>query len=45
MASRLRIILASLVTLGVATACLAPPVNSPTTNVVQNTPVRVPQNS
>jgi hypothetical protein len=28
-----------------AAACLAPPVNSPTTNVVQNTPVRVPQNS
>jgi hypothetical protein len=45
MASRLRILIASLVTLAAATACLSPPVNSPTTTVTQSTPVRVPQNS
>jgi hypothetical protein len=45
MASRLRILLASIATVGVATACLSPPVNSPKSNVIQDTPVRVPQNS
>ena len=44
MSSRIRVILASLFTVGVATACLNPPVESPTTTVVQDTPVRVPQN-
>src|ERR1700742_4656478 len=44
MSSRIRIILASLFTVGVATACLNPPVETPATIVVQDTPVRVPQN-
>lgn len=45
MSSRIRIFLASLVTVGAATACLNPPVEAPTTTVVQQTPVRVPQNA
>src|SRR5271154_7085378 len=44
MSSRIRVILASLFTVGVATACLNPPVETPVTTVVQDTPVRVPQN-
>jgi hypothetical protein len=45
LASRARIVVASFVTAAFATACYSPPVQTPTTQVTQETPIRVPQNA